>query len=479
MNEPTTTRFAPSPTGYLHLGNLRTALFNDLHARHDGGRFILRSEDTDRERSREEYLSAIEQDLNWLGLEFDAGPDRDDGKGPYRQSARQPIYAKYYQRLIDSERAYPCFCSPEELERSRRRQRRANQPPRYAGTCRGLAAEDVAERIAAGATPTLRFRVDDEGRIEFADLVRGDQRFELNDIGDFVIRRSDGTPAFFFSNAVDDALMGVTAVLRGEDHLANTPRQLCLLQALELKPPVYGHLSMIVGGDGKPLSKRHGPGNLRELRQEGYLPLALLNHLFRLGHACDSGDLMTVSELASRFDVAHLGRAPAKHDAVQLDHWQKLAVMRLGGDQIRNWLSTAGDDMLDSVPPDRMDAFLNLVRQNLIRPREARRWIDILFRDESVLTDDAGSLVEAGVGLFTTAIELWSGDNDDFSLYAKAVSEKTGVKGKALFMPLRMALSGQAHGPELAAIATLMGPSRVQLRLEQAAKYCTSSRGHC
>lgn len=478
MNEPTTTRFAPSPTGYLHLGNLRTALFNDLLARKRSGRFLLRSEDTDGERSREEYLVAIAQDLVWLGLEYDAGPDREDGSGPYRQSARDKIYVEHYERLIENGRAYPCFCTSEELERSRRRQRRANQPPRYAGTCRGLSAEVIEERVAAGEMPTLRFRVDDEGSIEFADLVRGAQHFELADIGDFVIRRSDGTPAFFFSNAVDDALMGVTMVLRGEDHLANTPRQLCLLQALELRAPTYGHLSMIVGDDGKPLSKRHGAGNLRELRQQGYLPLALLNHLFRLGHACDSGDLMTVVELASRFDMAHLGRAAAKHDAIQLEHWQKLAVMNLEPEQLREWLASADDKMLDCVPGDRIDVFLNLVGQNLLRPSEAGHWIDILFSDEPVMSDDAREkMTETSQDFFETAAALWPDSGDDFRSYAKAISEKTGARGKGLFMPLRLALSGQVHGPELATIAALMGEPRVRLRLEQAAKYCGATPG--
>lgn len=473
-----TTRFAPSPTGYMHLGNLRTALFNDLLARSLTGRFVLRSEDTDSERSRGKYLVAIERDLAWLGLEHDAGPDSDDGKGPYRQSERGEIYASHFNALEETGKAYSCFCTKEMLERSRRAQRRAGRPPRYAGTCRDLPAAEVAGRIAAGEAATLRFRVDDGGAIEFEDLVRGRQHFELEPIGDFVIRRADGSPSFFFGNAVDDALMGVTHVLRGEDHLANTPRQLCLLHALGLDAPTYGHLPMIVGDDGKPLSKRHGAGNVRELREDGYLPLALLNHLFRLGHACDSGDLMPMPGLVERFDLSHLGKAAARHDPVQLSHWQKLAVRNLSTDEVRAWLEAADAKMLTGVPASQVDAYLKLVGDNLLMPGEAHDWALILFSNEAV---DAQALHDGLSNtprrFFEEALCLWRERNSDFKAWSSLVSERTGARGKQLFQPLRLALSGQAHGPELETIATLMGDARVALRLGQAVEFCGTGTG--
>ena len=221
---PVITRFAPSPTGELHLGNARTALFNQLLARHAGGRFLLRIEDTDSERSREEHGAALLADLRWLGLEWDAGPDREDERGPYRQSQRGPLYARYFGQLEQAGQVYACFCTPLELSLSRRAQLTAGTAPRYAGTCRELSAAQRAQRVAQGVPATLRFRVPAGARIVFDDLVHGPQSFLSDDIGDFVVRRADGTAAFFFANAVDDACMGVTHALRGEDHLANTPR---------------------------------------------------------------------------------------------------------------------------------------------------------------------------------------------------------------------------------------------------------------
>ncbi|MGH8369745.1 MAG: glutamate--tRNA ligase, partial [Gammaproteobacteria bacterium] len=254
------TRFAPSPTGHLHVGNARTALFNALFAAHMGGTLILRIEDTDAERSKREFEAGLIRDLSWLGVVWQEGPDRDGARGPYRQSERGAIYAEQVERLQTQGHAYPCFCTPAELALSRKAQLAAGKPPRYAGTCAQLGKPQIEARLAKGLKPALRFRVPAKGETVFEDMIRGHQVFANQDIGDFIIQRADGSPAFFFSNAVDDALMGVTHVLRGEDHLANTPRQLLLLAALELSAPQYAHLSLIVGEGGAPLSKREGGG---------------------------------------------------------------------------------------------------------------------------------------------------------------------------------------------------------------------------
>ncbi|HEY2275538.1 MAG TPA: glutamate--tRNA ligase family protein, partial [Steroidobacteraceae bacterium] len=245
MSPPPVTRFAPSPTGELHLGNARTALFNELLARHGGGRFILRIEDTDSERSLAAHTGALMADLKWLGLEWDAGPDREDALGPYRQSERRALYAGYFAQLERRAAVYPCFCTPLELELARRAQLAAGRPPRYAGTCRDLSPDERARRSSEGLPATLRFRVPAGVRVEWLDLVHGPQSFATDDIGDFVVRRADGSAAFFFSNAVDDASMGVTLALRGEDHLTNTPRQLLILEALGLRAPAYGHVALL------------------------------------------------------------------------------------------------------------------------------------------------------------------------------------------------------------------------------------------
>ncbi|GAC1662369.1 MAG: glutamate--tRNA ligase [Steroidobacteraceae bacterium] len=372
---PRVTRFAPSPTGELHLGNARTALFNLLLARHGGGRMLLRIEDTDAERSREAHTSALLEDLRWLGIEWDAGPDREDERGPYRQSQRGGLYRQYLDALEQRQAVYPCFCTPLELELSRRAQLAAGKPPRYAGTCRELNAGERASRASRGSA-TLRFRVPRGARIEFVDFVRGPQSFLSDDIGDFVARRADGSAAFFFSNAVDDACMGVTHALRGEDHLTNTPRQLLILGALGLSAPSYGHVALIVGADGTPLSKRHGAVSLREYRERGYQPLALANHLFRLGHSSSEHALITLAEMARAFDPAHLGRSPARFDEQQLRVWQKDAVHQLSPDAARSWLKAV---MPAGLEPGAAGAFIAAVLPNLVLPEDARAWVEIVF----------------------------------------------------------------------------------------------------
>ncbi|HLY51639.1 MAG TPA: glutamate--tRNA ligase, partial [Steroidobacteraceae bacterium] len=375
MSPPPVTRFAPSPTGELHLGNVRTALFNLLLARHAEGRFVLRIEDTDAERSRAAHTRSLLEELRWLGIEWDAGPDREDALGPYCQSQRGARYAAYFAQLEERQAVYPCFCTPLELEASRRAQLAAGRPPRYAGTCRELPAAECARRASQGAAPTLRFRVPAGAQVTFEDLVHGPQSFATDDIGDFVVRRADGSAAFFFSNAVDDAAMGVTLVLRGEDHLANTPRQLLLLEALGLTPPAYGHLALLLGPDGAPLSKRHGAASVREFRERGFLPQALLNHLFRLGHSSSLHGLLTLAEMVRGFDAAHLGRAPARFDEQQLNVWQKDAVHRLSAEAARAWLAGVLPAGLDEAAAS---AFVSAVLPNLVLPADARRWIDVV-----------------------------------------------------------------------------------------------------
>ncbi len=460
-NNTVKTRFAPSPTGQLHLGNVRTALFSALHARHAGGRFLLRIEDTDKARSREAFTRWIEDDLRWLGLTWDEGLDAGGDAGPYVQSAREPIYADLYARLQAAGRAYPCFCTQEQLEASRAAQRAAGRPPRYAGTCARLSAEEAAARVLAGEPHTLRFRVPAGETIEFEDLVRGPQCFSSDDIGDFVIRRTDGTPAFFFCNAVDDALMGVTHVWRGEDHLSNTSRQLLILRALGLPEPRYGHLALIVGEDGAPLSKRHGAMSLEELRERGYLPAAVTNYLARLGHTYASDALLNLDALAAAFDPVRLGRSAARFDLAQLDHWQKRALAAATPAQLVKW---AGGS-LTAVPVAQRERFMATVRDNVLFPADVLVWAQSVY--EKIVPDEPAeaAIKDAPRELFTTALELLSAHGDDFRAWTKAISVRTGLKGRALFMPLRAALTGRAHGPEMAHFFALLGREKIEQRL--------------
>jgi glutamyl-tRNA synthetase len=457
------TRFAPSPTGELHLGNARTALFNLLLARHAGGRFLLRIEDTDRERSLDAHTQGLMADLRWLGIEWDVGPDREDERGPYRQSQRASFYAQDFAALERAGAVYPCFCSALELELARRAQLAAGHAPRYGGTCRELTEDERARRLAAGAPAALRFRVPPGERLEFVDLVHGPQSFLSDDIGDFVVRRADGTAAFFFSNAVDDARMGVTLVLRGEDHLANTPRQLLILAALGLAAPAYGHVALLVGADGAPLSKRHGAVSVREYRERGYLPEAIVNHLFRLGHSSPLHGLLTLTEMARAFDSAHLGRAPAHFDERQLRVWQKDAVHRLGIAAAREWLAAVLPPGLDEPAAA---AFTAAVLPNLLLPEDARPWVEIVFGGPPPLEPAAAELVrEAGRDYFSAAAAAAARDGNDLPAIAGAVRAATGRKGADLYMPLRVALTGIAHGPELAPLLKAMPPGEARERL--------------
>ena len=457
------TRFAPSPTGEVHLGNARTALFNFLLARHAGVRFLLRIEDTDTGRSREEHTTAVLDDLRWLGLEWDAGPDREDELGPYRQSQRAPLYARYLDVLERQGAVYPCYCSPLELNISRKAQLAAGRPPRYAGTCRNLSPAQREQKRAQGMVPSSRFRVPVGRRIEFQDFVHGPQSFLSDDIGDFIVQRADGSAAFFFSNAVDDASMGVTQVLRGEDHLTNTPRQLLILEALSLKAPSYGHISLIVGSDGAPLSKRHGATSVREYRDRGYRPEALTNHLFRLGHSTPEHGFLTLEEMARAFDSAHLGRAPARFDEQQLNVWQKEAAHRLPIDVARRWLSAVIPPGLDEKA---VSEFIAVVLPNVVLPEDARPWVDIVFGGPLALAPAEEQVIRsAGAAYFSAAANAAAQSGNDLSAIAGAVRAATGKKGAELYMPLRVALTGRDHGPELAPLLKAMPPGKARERL--------------
>jgi glutamyl-tRNA synthetase len=457
------TRFAPSPTGELHLGNARTALFNFLLARRAGGRFLLRIEDTDAQRSQESHLAAMLEDLRWLGLDWDAGPGREDDRGPYRQSQRGALYARFFEALELQNAVYPCFCTPLELEAVRRAQLGSGRPPRYAGTCRELSAEQRRSKQAQGLPATLRYRVLAGRRIEFVDLVHGPQSFQSDDIGDFVIRRADGTAGFFFSNAVDDASMGVTQVLRGEDHLANTPRQLLLLEALSLRAPSYGHVSLIVGSDGAPLSKRHGATSVREYRDTGYRPEALRNHLFRLGHSSSDNGLLDLEAMARAFDPAHLGRASAHFDAQQLRVWQKEAAHQLRPDEARAWLAPV---LPPGVGESAASAFVDAILPNVILPEDAQPWARIVFGPPPALEPEGEEIIrKAGGSYFAAAAQAAAQSGNDLPAIASAVRAATGKKGAELYMPLRLALTGRRHGPELAPLLKAMPAGEARARL--------------
>ncbi|MDH5300077.1 MAG: glutamate--tRNA ligase [Gammaproteobacteria bacterium] len=456
------TRFAPSPTGYIHLGNARTALFNALKAR-AGGCFLLRIEDTDEERSRMEFVHSLQEDLTWLGLDWQEGPIVGGDQEPYFQSQRAEIYNAYYDKLVEMDAAYPCFCSETDLNLERKFQRSAGKPPRYSGKCAHLSAEQREQALKKNPNPTLRFRVPKDVQIEFEDLVRGKQSFAANDIGDFIIRRGDKTAAFFFSNAIDDALMKVTHVLRGEDHLANTPRQQLILQALGLPQATYAHISMIVGHDGSPLSKRHGSRSIRELRAHGYLPEAVVNYLARLGHYYEDDTFMSVDDLGIKFSLERLGKSAAKYDPHQLLHWQHQALAAADEAKIWDWM---GLEVRDLVGEERRAEFIDLIRANVSFPEHALHWAKVIYEDPLNLSDDMReAVVDAGRQFFEQALVALDLHPADFKAFSDEIKKHTGAKGKALFTPLRAAMTGELGGPEMSKLMVILGPERIAQRL--------------
>lgn len=451
------TRFSPSPTGMVHLGNARAALFSALFAAQSNGIFLLRIEDTDQVRSEQKFTEILQDDLHWLGLQWQEGPGVDGPHAPYWQSQRHEIYLRYYQKLTDMERAYPCFCTDQELALNRKLQLSRGHAPRYPGTCRGLSKEVIAKRLAEGAKPALRFRVPVNTMVEFIDLVKGPQHFNSDDIGDFIIRRADGSSSFLFSNAIDDSLMEITHVIRGEDHLANTPRQLMILQTLNMNTPLYGHLSLIMGDDGAKLSKRHGSFSLNDLRKQGFLPIAVLNYLARLSHAYEEQHLMSFSELAAHFHLEKTSRAPARFDQNQLLHWQKEAVLRLSASDAWEWL---GAKVEDKIPDEKKNLFIEMMRQNILFPAEASKWIEIISANELQFSQEQMNLLnDVGAKFFIAAQDAVIKHNANLKNILEDLKSQLGVSGKRLFMPIRIALTGEEHGPELVHIATLLGSS--------------------
>lgn len=456
------TRFAPSPTGLLHVGNLRTALYSWLYARRHGGQFVLRLEDTDAGRNQTSATAGLLADLAWCGLDFDEGPGIGGPHGPYVQSERGDCYAAALARLREGGRVYPCFCSREQLEVARRLQLAQGRAPRYDGSCRRL-PEGIAEaRLSAGETASLRFRIDEGDAIRFTDLIRGEQRFERSDIGDFILVRSDGTPAFFFANALDDAQMAMSHVLRGDDHLSNTPRQLLVLEALQLSPPHYGHLPLVLGDDGSPLSKRHGAVSVAEFREDGVLPLALLNLLARTGHHYESEALLTLDALIAGFALEHSGRSAARFDRARLENLQRAVVAGLDVQAFWDW---AGQP---STQDSRTRDIAFALRENVARPAEVAAWLAVLEAGPVVLEAEASeAIAAAGAAYFSQCLVLLDLLGEDFQQFTRELRRLTGLAGKQLYAPLRAALTGRLEGPELARLVPLMRREVLHQRFER------------
>jgi nondiscriminating glutamyl-tRNA synthetase len=470
-------RFAPSPTGNLHLGSARTALFNWLYARHMGGAMVLRIEDTDPERSSAECEASILEDLRWLGLDWDEGPDSGGPHAPYRQSDRRELYVKEARRLAEKGLVYFCYCTPEELEDRKERARAEGRMPLYDGTCRGLTAQDRERLKAEGRRPALRFRVP-PGPIEFVDMLHGKVSFSSEVIGDFVILRSDGSAGFNFSVVVDDAAMGITHVVRGEDHLTNTARHVLLYQSLGYRVPMFCHHSLLMGTDGAKLSKRHGATSVREFHAAGYLSEAVVNYLALLSWSPEGEgrEVLSLPELVKEFRLETLSRSPSVFDTHKLDwlngqHIRRADPARLvelarpfagpvAGHPLFGDMVISVRDNLDRLTevPHYLEVYTGFppLEQDMVTALSSREAMQVMEAARAVLEDrQVAGLEEARVLLADITGEF----------------KEKGLKPRDIFMPLRIALTGRSAGPALPYILYILGREeclrRLSLSLEQ------------
>lgn len=477
-------RFAPSPTGWLHVGGARTAFFNWLYARQHGGVFVLRIEDTDVARSTDSSERGVLEDMQWLGLDADEGPGVGGPYGPYRQSERLELYRQHADALVAGGQAYPCFCDDDSLESRRRSALAAGKPPHYDGRCRALAPAAAAARRAAGEPCSLRFTVPGSDWTVH-DHVRGDVTFPADIVGDFVILRSSGLPTYNFACVVDDHLMRITHVLRAEEHLANTPRQLMLYAASGWTPPEFAHVALILNRDRTKMSKREGEAAVAvgDWRRAGFVPEALLGYLVLLGfHPGDDRELLTRDELLKAFTLERLGSSGSVFDPDKLRwvnaHWLHHA----SGEQLASWAADSGAEDAPFLPPaaaalprETLLTLLELVRGNLATLAELAGELAPFLDDAPAREPDADaalgepraaqvceSYAEALGGLAE-----WSADGVKSAL--KTTGAQLGVKGRELFQPVRAALTGRIHGPELPQVAVWLGRERCVARLRAAA----------
>jgi nondiscriminating glutamyl-tRNA synthetase len=456
-------RFAPSPTGYLHVGNARTALFNWLYARQQKGIFILRIEDTDVERSTSEYEEKLKEDLLWLGLDWDEGPDVGGRFGPYRQSLRLDVYKEYTQRLLDMDKAYHCFCSPEDLEVERKEALAKNGVAIYSGKCAAISAADALQRIRDGEKASVRLRTPGRGELVFRDLLRGELKFDLRLIGDPIIVRSTGHPAYNFAVAVDDSLMEITHVIRGEDHISNTPRQVLVYHALSRVPPQFAHLSMVMGKDNARLSKRHGATAVDQFQKDGVLASALFNYLALLGWAPpEDKEILTREELIRLFDLKRVSRSAAIFDYDKLywinrQHAKTLSVRQMAemayphmraADLLPEEMTDAHWEWLEMVVKmfiERVDRFADFPQQMIPLFQYAPPEME-----EETKKELEGVCASRVISRFGQKIaHAGQFDYERFVAFTQEIKQDTGCRGRDLYHPLRIALTTRGSGLDL------------------------------
>lgn len=474
-------RFAPSPTGYLHVGGARTALFNWLYARHHKGVFVLRIEDTDLARSTEEATQVILDALEFLGLDWDEGPNRGGDYGPYYQSERLDIYQEYARKLIDLGRGYECFCSPEELEQRRQEQIKAGKPTRYDQRCAELTSEEREKFQAEGRVPVIRFRALLEGDTIVHDTIRGNVRFENTQIDDFVIFKSDGMPTYNFAVVVDDALMKITHVIRGEDHLSNTPKQIQIYDALGFSVPHFAHIPMILGPDKSLLSKRHGATSVMQFHDDGYLPEAMVNYLSLLGWGYDdSQTIFSTDDLIAKFSLERVSKNPAVFDLQKLEWMNGLYIRELSLEDFYEvavpfWQQVGF--LPEEVTDEQKEFALRILKELQARIKlvgEVVEYARYFFQDDyvyneevvqKILTKPQTEAILNYVHEVISTIEVL--DEAHVKPLFTAGLEKHGIKMGDLIQPIRVALTGTNISPGIYEVLELLGREKVLVRIEQ------------
>ncbi|MGB4273596.1 MAG: glutamate--tRNA ligase [Bacillota bacterium] len=476
-------RFAPSPTGYLHIGGARTMLFNWLFARHHGGSLILRIEDTDVERSTDASTDAIIESIKWLGLDWDEGPIVGGEYGPYFQSERLDIYREYAERLLKSGHAYRCYCTPEELSEAREAAMKAGKPPGYTGRCRQLSLEMIRAYEAQGRKPALRFKVP-EGETVVNDIVRGDVVFQNEHIDDFVILKSDGYPTYNFAVVIDDALMKITDVIRADEHLPNTPKQIMMYKALGFELPRFAHVSMILGKDKTKLSKRHGATSVTQYRDDGYLPEALINYLVLLGWAYDAEQqIFSREELIQKFTLDKVSKNPAIFDPDKLlwmnGHYIREQDNKVLVDLAIDHLRKAG--LVSEEPSNeelsKVRAVVSILKERIRTMGDIVSQGDFFFTDEFAVDDEAISkfltrdYVPETFEALKARLEAASPFNrqaveEVIRGYAKEVGRKAGE----VIHPLRVALTGRSVSPGIFEVMEILGKDACCRRIDSALK---------
>jgi nondiscriminating glutamyl-tRNA synthetase len=465
-------RFAPSPTGYLHIGGARTALFNWLYAKKMNGAFLLRIEDTDIKREKEDSIVRILEDLTWLGLSWN--------EGPVRQTDRLPIYKQFAEEMLEKGLAYRCYCTHDELEAKRVRMKEEKLNPRYDGTCRNLSDEERAKFEAEGRKPAIRFRVP-EKKVVVNDLVRGEVVYDEDFAGDFVIFKSDGTPSYNFAVVIDDYQMGVTIVMRGEEHLVNTPRQVLLYEALGFTAPQFAHISMILSPSREKLSKRHGTVAVDLFKQEGYLPEAMVNYIALLGWSPPEGrELFTLDEMAELFSLDRVAKNPAVYDVEKLKWINSQYIQKMDREilleKLIPYMKAAGF-INDETAVSKKETLLQIaeaLKPRLVLLSDVAREARIFFEDELQFDDQGKEALawEATPAVFDAFIEVLdeyeSLTADNFMEAIKKIQKKSGAKGKNLYVPLRAGITGQGHGIDMSWIMTILSPDQMKKRLKSA-----------